>query len=256
MNDEDWRAAVALTDCPYFRSLPEHILAHELDWRHWYESQDPTLYDLPGFQSGGSLEKSLWLRLVLVRTLRRDCTLACVRWFVRNVEWLGERYELPAHPGAALPVFPFPHPPRARVAGHALLPRLCANFLCVRVCMHAAGDSRRRRAGLWTCRHPPRRPCWPSRRQPHPPCFCCPREVTPLTLWSPLRGSAGKPWLVCPWGRARWVPAACARAPATPTPPPTDGRKGAHTPRPSRTSYALRPSGQELCRVLLPRLSA
>ncbi len=51
----------------------------------------PRPWQLPSFQSGGSRDSQAWLRLLLVRTLRRDCTLACVRWFVRSSEWLGER---------------------------------------------------------------------------------------------------------------------------------------------------------------------
>ena len=49
---------------------------------------------IPNFQAALSSgrDTGLWLRLLLVRCLRPDCTLAATRTFIRSLEWMGDRY--------------------------------------------------------------------------------------------------------------------------------------------------------------------
>jgi dynein heavy chain len=44
--EEAWRAAMMLTDRPFFRPLIDHITQHEVDWRMWFEAADPSVAEV------------------------------------------------------------------------------------------------------------------------------------------------------------------------------------------------------------------
>ena len=95
---EAWLNVIALSDAvPFFKTLPESIMRNEPAWRRWYEDNEPDRQPIPDLESALAENKDSgpWRRLILIRCLRMDRTLLCVRQFVRDVEGLGERYVEP-----------------------------------------------------------------------------------------------------------------------------------------------------------------
>jgi len=98
MSNESWLNVIALSDgVAFYKSLPENIVRSESQWRRWYEDNEPERLPIPDIE--GSLKENKetgpWRRLLLIRSLRMDRTLLCVRQFVRDMEGMGERYVEP-----------------------------------------------------------------------------------------------------------------------------------------------------------------
>lgn len=97
MSAEAWLNVIALSDAvPFFKSLPELIFRQGLEaqWKRWYEDNEPERLPIPELEAQLKENKEIgpWRRLLLVRALRMDRTLLCVRHFVRDCEGLGEKY--------------------------------------------------------------------------------------------------------------------------------------------------------------------
>ena len=95
---EAWLNAIALAETvPLFKFLPESIIRNEAAWRRWYEDNEPEKQPIPDLDATlrDNKDTGPWRRLLLLRSLRVDRTLLCVRAFVRETEGLGERYVAP-----------------------------------------------------------------------------------------------------------------------------------------------------------------
>ncbi len=98
MSNESWLNVVAMSEAlPSFKSLPEGIFRNEAEWKRWYDHNEPETLPIPDLEAALAENKETgpWRRLLLIRSLRMDRTLLCVRQFIRACEQLGERYVEP-----------------------------------------------------------------------------------------------------------------------------------------------------------------
>jgi dynein heavy chain len=98
ISNESWLNVIALSDAvPFFKSLPENIVRGDAVWRRWFEDNEPERLPIPDMEQSlkENKETGPWRRLLLLRSLRMDRTLLCVRQFIRDMEGLGERYVEP-----------------------------------------------------------------------------------------------------------------------------------------------------------------
>jgi dynein heavy chain len=97
--DEDsWLNAVELANSqPFFRSLLDNIDRAEGAWRTWMDSNEPENDAIPDFDGpiSENVDTGPWLKLLLLRSLRRDRTLLAVRQFIRSIDFMGPKYTEP-----------------------------------------------------------------------------------------------------------------------------------------------------------------
>ena len=93
-----WLNVIALAECvEAFRALPDAISRNEAAWRRWYEDNEPEKLEIPEVDvvRGDHWDLGPWRRLLLMRALRVDRALLCVKQFIRETEGLGERFVAP-----------------------------------------------------------------------------------------------------------------------------------------------------------------
>ena len=98
LSDDAWLNVVALSaHCKFFRTLPDDITRNEASWKQWVDDDYPEVADIPDYEDKLAMNLSLsaWYRLQLIRALRTDRTVLCVRNFIRTTPELGERYVEP-----------------------------------------------------------------------------------------------------------------------------------------------------------------
>jgi len=98
MLPEAWLNVIALSDSvPVLKSLPEMIMRNEAEWSKWYNHNEPETLPIPDLEAtlNQSAETGPWRRLLVIRSLRMDRTLLCVRQFIRASAGLGEKYVEP-----------------------------------------------------------------------------------------------------------------------------------------------------------------
>jgi dynein heavy chain len=98
ISNEAWLNVIALAESvPFFKALPDSIVRNDSVWRRWYEDNEPEALSIPDLESSlkENKETGPWRRLLLIRMLRMDRALLCVRQFVRDLEGMGERYVAP-----------------------------------------------------------------------------------------------------------------------------------------------------------------
>ena len=97
ISNESWLNVMAISEVPFFKSLPDSIVRNDAIWRRWYDDNEPERLPIPDLEASikENKETGPWRRLLLIRSLRMDRTLLCVRQFVRDLEGLGEKYVEP-----------------------------------------------------------------------------------------------------------------------------------------------------------------
>lgn len=126
MTNEAWLNVVELsTSHPFFKALPDEMVANELAWRRWYEDNEPEQLLLPdGYDArmtGGTSEErdtaagsentvliaaaapnqlltveiAPFLKLLLVRMLRMDRCILSSKDFIRRTAAMGPKYVEP-----------------------------------------------------------------------------------------------------------------------------------------------------------------
>ena len=97
-DEESWLNTVELSGSqPFFRSLLDNLERSEGAWRAWLDSNEPEAEPIPDFDGPITDNKDTgpWLKVLLLRSLRKDRTLLAVRQFIRNVDFMGPRYVEP-----------------------------------------------------------------------------------------------------------------------------------------------------------------
>ncbi|KAA0176015.1 hypothetical protein FNF27_02407 [Cafeteria roenbergensis] len=97
-DEETWLNAVELSSSQaFFKSLLDNIERSEGAWRVWLDSNEPEVDPIPDFDGPitDNRDTGPWLKLLLLRSLRKDRTLLAVRQFIRNIDFMGSKYTEP-----------------------------------------------------------------------------------------------------------------------------------------------------------------
>jgi dynein heavy chain, axonemal len=97
-DEETWLNTIELSQSQsFFKTLPEAIERSDTAWRSWLDSNEPENTPIPDFEGpiSDNTDVGPWLRLSLIRSLRKDRTLLAVRQFIKTVPFMGFRYVEP-----------------------------------------------------------------------------------------------------------------------------------------------------------------
>jgi len=95
ISNEAWLNVVELSQqLKFFANLPNDMVANEAMWRRWYEDNEPEALNIPEYETKIAEVPIIgpFFKLMLVRSLRMDRVMLCSRWFVRNIDAMGQQF--------------------------------------------------------------------------------------------------------------------------------------------------------------------
>ena len=90
LGDREWELIVGLGTLPAFEGIASSFEQYNDDWYEWYMEQEPETQPFPG---EWTRKCSLMQSLIIVRCLRPDRVMSCVRSYV--IQTLGQDFVIP-----------------------------------------------------------------------------------------------------------------------------------------------------------------